>query len=534
MAIQERSPSRRRLFDGPLLLAICLAASGMNAGEFLRPTRPGDPPIYGIKDGIAVTVHPHSLDWKQNGGPRGLLRVGYQDGEQFHLVNFIAIEPIVRGARGYSELERGATDGRQGRPFFLTNSIDERPVEPRSEAAAYPPGKIEDTPEGRVLTLAVHNERFKNGSRPIIEMSFFERTPDRVRFRTFAADDSQPMDACILTATMGNQSRCRRLWLANKAVSSLDLYSAYDGFGFVEHRPYGVGQLHRTSAGDVVAAISPDEFEPREVFPFPESIFGERFGRAWHHSGRWMAQFWLKPAGTFDDSLQCRVNGRRVYWMSRAPIPGGVSYENFELRERFAPGRESWFGFTTQSPRKKFGFTYDAAPEMELCEIPEDEGDRLDEVVKDGRPLTGGLFADGLVGWHLEGRPDGVRLIEKGKHTLATTEGGPDGTGPRRIYQSFVVPPEANDLRFYMAGGCDPKRLYVALWDGDRLWRRMTGGNGRAPFEVRWDLKPLRGRAVTLEIVDRKDGPWGFIEAGGFEVRVGVGDSGVDKPPLTR
>ncbi|NLE38967.1 MAG: hypothetical protein GX621_13165 [Pirellulaceae bacterium] len=88
------------------------------------------------------------------------------------------------------------------------------------------------------------------------------------------------------------------------------------------------------------------------------------------------------------------------------------------------------------------------------------------------------------------------------------------------------MPPDANDLRFYMAGGCDPKRLYVALWDGDRLWRRMTGGNGRVPFEVRWDLKPLQGRAVTLEIVDRKDGPWGFVEAGGFEVHVAADDSG--------
>ncbi|NLE38968.1 MAG: hypothetical protein GX621_13170 [Pirellulaceae bacterium] len=394
MATQRSFTARRRLFNGPLLVAACLTASGTAVGEFLRPTQPGDPPIYGIKNGIAVTVHPHALDWKQNGGPRGLLRVGYQDGDEFHLVNFIAIEPIVRGARGYSELERGATDGRQGRPFFLTNSIDEPP----SDKSAYPPGKVEDTPEGCVLTLAVHNERFRNGSRPIIEMSFFERMPDRVRFRTFAADDSQPMDACILTATMGNQSRCRRLWLADKAAASLDLYAAYDDVHFVEHRPYDVDRLHRTSAGEVVAVISPDEFEPREVFPFPASIFGERFGRAWHHSGRWMAQFWLKPNGTFDESLHCRVNGRRVYWMSRAPIPGGVSYENFELRERFAPGRESWFGFTTENPRKKFGFDYDATPEMELREIPQEEGDRLDEVAKDRRPLTGGLFTDGLGG----------------------------------------------------------------------------------------------------------------------------------------
>lgn len=44
------------------------------------------------------------------------------------------------------------------------------------------------------------------------------------------------------------------------------------------------------------------------------------------------------------------LNGRHTYWMSRHPIPGGVAFENFEMRERFHPGQRFIFGITRRTP----------------------------------------------------------------------------------------------------------------------------------------------------------------------------------------
>lgn len=47
------------------------------------------------------------------------------------------------------------------------------------------------------------------------------------------------------------------------------------------------------------------------------------------------------------------VNGRRQYWMSRASIPGGIAFENFELRLPFEEGQKLWFGITLQEKEKE-------------------------------------------------------------------------------------------------------------------------------------------------------------------------------------
>ena len=72
----------------------------------------------------------------------------------------------------------------------------------------------------------------------------------------------------------------------------------------------------------------------------------------WYYGGRKVTQFWLKRAGSFGDGLRARVNGRRVYWSSHFPIPGGVAFENFELNEQFQPGQRSWFGITPATPEE--------------------------------------------------------------------------------------------------------------------------------------------------------------------------------------
>ena len=75
----------------------------------------------------------------------------------------------------------------------------------------------------------------------------------------------------------------------------------------------------------------------------------------WNYAGAKVTQYWRKPPDTFDESLRATVNARRVYWASKWPIPGGVSFENFELSERFVQGQTSVFGITSRSPDELVG-----------------------------------------------------------------------------------------------------------------------------------------------------------------------------------
>src|ERR1700761_710128 len=101
---------------------ICAMAFAQDS-QWVRPNKPGDPLIWGRKDGIVFGL-------KSDGGirgPRGLIRVGpYADGDvQKELLNFIAVEPVVEGPgwRGdrmaFSELEMSTLDpGQRGKRMW--------------------------------------------------------------------------------------------------------------------------------------------------------------------------------------------------------------------------------------------------------------------------------------------------------------------------------------------------------------------------------------------------------------------------------
>ena len=81
----------------------------------------------------------------------------------------------------------------------------------------------------------------------------------------------------------------------------------------------------------------------RVGYPFP--------GRQlWHYGGGKATQYWKKPHGTARDDLHVAVNARYTYWQTHQPIPGGVAFENFELRERFYEGQTFTFGITRKMP----------------------------------------------------------------------------------------------------------------------------------------------------------------------------------------
>jgi hypothetical protein len=74
---------------------------------------------------------------------------------------------------------------------------------------------------------------------PWIVASVRSDIPQEAAFTVHAAPDSAPMDSCILTATMGNYIRARRLWLHERIVYSKTLWPdpATDGVGPVGFTP---------------------------------------------------------------------------------------------------------------------------------------------------------------------------------------------------------------------------------------------------------------------------------------------------------
>lgn len=72
----------------------------------------------------------------------------------------------------------------------------------------------------------------------------------------------------------------------------------------------------------------------------------------WAFDGKVATQYWRRYAGKAAGDLKVRVNGRTKYWATQADIPGGVSFENFEMVEPFRKGGELWFGASLRTPRE--------------------------------------------------------------------------------------------------------------------------------------------------------------------------------------
>lgn len=326
--------------------ALCLltftAAACLGAGvDWVRAGVSTNQSVWGIRGGLLWAIAPAGF---RDGEPRGLIRLGYPvlPGARYDLINFIAIEPIVADRRGFSELERSELDKLPGKRMW---------TEPGGPASAGP-GQLVKRPDGHEeLRVDLRVERFKNGAHVRLRVLQRSDRPDEIQLNVFSDPDSAPLEYCILTATMGNMARTRQLWLKDGVVSSLEVYPDYKEKDFTRHKAYPLARLHRTPAGRVMVAITNDEKDPKSVYPFPDS-------KVWHYGGRKVTQYWAKEPGTFRDDLQVLVNGRYTYWQSSRPIPGGVAFENFELRERFYEEQCFTFGITFKTPQE-LGFAHD-------------------------------------------------------------------------------------------------------------------------------------------------------------------------------
>lgn len=299
-------------------------------GPWLRPaTSTPAEPRWGHPDGIQVGLHPL-------GGPRGLLRVytPYLGHDRDRLLNFIAVEPIPAGAveRGYSELERSGLDDAPGKRFWSTDALDDlSPQEPLQPAR----GVVARIDGVETLTLYVVCERFENGAEVAVRVRFRADRPHEVALAGIALPGSAPLAFCILTATMGNYARLRRLHLADRIVTPAQLWPDFSGVHFAEHAEFGLADLRRDGAGAAAVSATTDETAP------DSAEYDADVAEHWKYSGSRAEQTWIAedPA----PQLSALVNARRVYWASTAPIPGGAAYENVELREPFRQGREFRF-----------------------------------------------------------------------------------------------------------------------------------------------------------------------------------------------
>jgi hypothetical protein len=328
---------RRRLLIWLTWLMLGAATASMAAENevWIRPIAPGQALIWGRRDGLVFGLpSPGGMR-----GPRGPIRVGLlgKNGEA-ELINFIAVEPVARGVgsrfsrMAFSELEMSELDaGERGKRLWVENVAGELTTLP-----------AKPQPVQR-LSVRIEVEGFTaNRARVFVIASIYSDRPHELELTVHHHDDSAHIEELTLTATMGNYERLRYLWLKDRVIDSRELYAGYSGDGFIDKENYPRDEMLTYGDGDALVLATTNEENPSgvEVTERP----------SWTYRSIKLTQYWRVPAWHIQPDLRVKVNGRRVYWSSTTPIPGGLSFENFEVRQRYAPGQAFVFGLTPKQP----------------------------------------------------------------------------------------------------------------------------------------------------------------------------------------
>ncbi len=323
--------------------------SDATSSPWIQPHAPGDPLIWGRKDGIVFGLpSPGGLR-----GPRGLIRVGIISPTtgQPALLNYIAVEPVVlgpgsRGSRmAFSELEPSRLDldehgaGEHGKRLWVDLSSYDKANLPTGTLETFPAQR--EDPAIQRLSVQIDVERFSaNGAHVHLIASIDSDHPDELRLSVYQENDSPAIEELALTATMGNYARLRRLWLHRCVVDSREVMGSYTGDAFDDPPNYPLRDMLRTGDGDAIVFATTNETTP-SAGPAPGH---------WHYDLPRLTQYWRIAAHEIQPDLRVRVNGRRVYWASHNVVPGGIAYENFDVRQRYIPGQTFIYGITGKSP----------------------------------------------------------------------------------------------------------------------------------------------------------------------------------------
>lgn len=305
--------------------------------QWVQPAQ-GKPaqPVWGHKNGIRIGLSPLP-------GPRGLIRIytPYLDHKEGRVTNFIALEPILKDSinRSFSELEMSKLDNKRGKRFWTAN--DSTTLKPAMEDRPAS-GIIENTTNGQRLTLFIFSEEFESGAKVYVRVRFYSEKPYEIELSTFRAPGSMDVGYFIVTATMGNFARLRNLYIEPVTLSSHQLWPDYSGDAFTDHAHFPAGKFVRDKNGRGYFIAAPDEEDPANA------SYEQSTANHWKYYGKKATQYWY--CKDQDEDLEGLVNGRYTYWASRSPIPGGIAFENFELKAPFKEGKTYVFGITPLKP----------------------------------------------------------------------------------------------------------------------------------------------------------------------------------------
>jgi hypothetical protein len=306
-------------------------------GQFFSPQTDDAPPIWGIRGGIAVGIFPAVVGFgrAERGGPRGLLRFGYEEDGRVYFINFAALTPVtIEDVHGKSELDRSPNDGRPG------IIIEAYPYAFHGEVEAWvdraPPGlsqvgKVVHTSGGDQLIWVLRYEEFGGGARVYVVVTIDRERPREAAFSFFTEPGSAELKGCVLSPTFGNLTRLRELELVDGTVSVEDLWPGFSGRGFARPRFFKRSELPRDELGGLRLTAWPDEREPWKQGGYP-------------HPAR-LAQYLRLPAGEDDATVRGMVNARRYFWKTTTSVPGGPAFENIALVQRFREGQRLIYGF---------------------------------------------------------------------------------------------------------------------------------------------------------------------------------------------
>ena len=186
--------------------ALCTSSAAAQDSQWIRPMKPGDPLVWGRRDGIVFGLFsPGGIK-----GPRGLIRVGLftPDAAGPQLLNYIAVEPVIQGPgtrldrMAFSEMEMSTLDpGPRGKRMWVHPENGDRD--------GFSGGTLESLHAGSAtierLSVRIDVEKFtKNGAHVYVIASIDSDKPGELRLSTFAETDSPPLEELGLTATMGN------------------------------------------------------------------------------------------------------------------------------------------------------------------------------------------------------------------------------------------------------------------------------------------------------------------------------------------
>jgi len=310
---------------------------GVKGDKWIVPRKDDHMPVWGIKEGIVVGIYPARLSFADYfGGPRGLLRIGFEYNGVLRFINFMAVTTLEEsGSRIIgqgSEMTDSPSDNKQGIQFFAypvdyLDHPERYKTTPDHQLAA----SVRTRNGSKVLEWGIKTERFPDGQEIFIILRIDEKRFNEVEFESYVLKGKSKVDSLVLTSTFGNITRLRKVFLKGGVVNAKDIYPGDYGSRFSDLKYFSLSKIPHDKNGDLIFACAPDEKEPWKIKPYAH--------------GAKLIQYYRKTAGTWDGDFRASVNARTKYWKSTQNIPGGVSFENMAIVEKYRKGQKFSYGF---------------------------------------------------------------------------------------------------------------------------------------------------------------------------------------------